>query len=83
MAKSEVETVTVEEEPARTRASSLTRLARAALQTGTSLALLPIALLPEASQKHMRRAGSEFALGLAELLRATSETIDKTAAKTK
>lgn len=82
MAKSEVETVTVEEEPARTRANSLARLARAALQTGASLALMPIALLPEASQKHMRRAGSEFALGLAELLRVTAETIDKTAEKT-
>jgi hypothetical protein len=82
MAKSEVETVAVEEEPARTRANSLARLARAALQTGTSLVLLPVALLPEASQKHMRRAGSEFALGLAELLRATSEAIDKAAEKT-
>jgi hypothetical protein len=77
MAKSEVETVLVEEEPARARSSSLTRLARAALQAGVSLAIMPIALLPDASQRHMRRAGSEFALGLAELLRATSETIDK------
>ena len=77
MANSEVETIPVEEEPARARSSSLTRLARATLQAGVSLALMPIALLPDVSQKHMRRAGSEFALGLAELLRATSETIDK------
>lgn len=71
-----IEEIAVDEEAARTRQGGLARLARSALRAGLNVALIPIALLPEASQKHMRRAGSEFALGVAELLRATSETID-------
>ena len=73
------DTISVTEEPGRTRQGGLPRLARSAVRVGFNLALVPLALLPDASQKHMRRAGSEFALGLAALLRSTSETLDSVA----
>lgn len=79
MAESEVERIAVEEEKVRARDSSLRRLARSTLRTGVSLALLPVAFLPETSQKHVRRAGSELTYGLAALLRAASETLDNVA----
>ena len=79
MAESRVEKIDVEEETVKARDGGLPRLARSALRAGVSLALLPAAFLPDASQKHLRRAGSELTLGLAALLRAASETLDSVA----
>jgi hypothetical protein len=79
MADSKVEEITVEEEAARTEGGGLPRLARSAARAGVSLALLPVALLPAPAQQHMRRAGSELTLGVAALLRATSEALDDVA----
>jgi hypothetical protein len=79
MAESKVEKIAVEEETARAGSGGLPRLARSAMRAGMSLALLPVALLPAPTQKHVRRAGSELTLGVAALLRATSEALDDVA----
>jgi hypothetical protein len=79
MAESKGEKIAVEEEKAQAGGSGLPRLARSAVRAGMSLALLPVALLPAPTQKHVRRAGSELTLGVATLLRATSEALDDVA----
>jgi hypothetical protein len=49
------------------------RLLASLSRTGMSLAELPLTLLPEDAQRHMRKAGDEFTLGVAALLRRLAD----------
>ena len=80
MAEHKIDEFPVEESTNRDNSdAALSDLVRSTLHAGLNLALVPIALLPEDSQAHLRRAGSEFTMGLSAILRSASEALNTVA----